>query len=933
LLRDFIGLAIVTSCIVALCAATASAGRPRQFGIDQPQSTTSYTDAVQVDVDISYQQAAVNVNGLRIRENSTFLTFPSGQPGATRTLFDMPGALLLPGRNVLSTFVPATNANDPEAAVNDGFFVRHRVHFFQDQDRDGLADAVESGTAGLNDTDADNDGLLDGVESRPGFAGGIPGTSRLGAITFTAFPLTTVHPGRAFPIVARGLEAIDLPSEVRFGATPIGSFIHGGAPGGALDLLVVQAPNLSGSSTTLSLADPGGSTGAVSLGVDQDALPSIQNLVLVSSVFSQQFFYSNGSPIASRLQNQTMYLNMLQFGAATRVLIDASKVDPLYTPQITPDLETVYRTVGGVSTANTRVAGLLDSALLQNVDLLVLLVTAPVASYLPSETSAIRDWLRVPGRRLVVVADSCCGSSPGTAVVSANALLSAIGASSRFDTGFPTIVEQEYREIDWETAGIFPDPPFTNGVARLGYLYPGSVVPGSGSTVAAVVGICLNGETGVTVPGPDPLPILVACRTGESGNLPVVEANYVVSEIVATNAPMLQVTRIAPGTTLQGALSVPAHGFVQLPAANSLTVEARFDNLVPTSATIAGAAANINLGSKTITATVPFNAETQAAGIRVVANAPGTQLRDAAVARARRQRLRTRFVVFEASGVRAIPSAALANVRRQSGFELAAMCTSANGVSLVDGAGVPIPPLESPLRIDSDAVVSDGRGFNLLFVVDGALSTDVNNLVVFGNLPDGTPSALIPDAIQSGPGAIRVFVVGALRRRETDNGGAFVEYGIPQDTETGISQLGQAFVGGMAAEGLSGAVFDAVIVNAATVDLEAGALTTARPVVSSLTHELLHVAAGLLDSGNELPTPSVPVALPAATAPSSMNSFPYFRSLGIGSGTVARCGPGAAIPTGNAGTAELCRRMLLGYTCPGSPTGGGGLQLPIDFTE
>lgn len=112
-----------------------------------------------------------------------------------------------------------------------------------------------------------------------------------------------------------------------------------------------------------------------------------------------------------------------------------------------------------------------------------------------------------------------------------------------------------------------------------------------------------------------------------------------------------------------------------------------------------------------------------------------------------------------------------------------------------------------------------------------------------------------------------------------------------------------------------------MIAQAWNQDLEAGALMVDRPVVSSLTHELLHVAAGVQDVVGEEPIPNRP-ALPAAGAPSAMNSFPYFRSLQIAPSSVDDC---SGVPVAN--TDAICGRILNGYTCAGTGS------FSFDYTE
>ena len=934
--------------------ALAGRSRPAPFAIGFPESGSNLVSVEDVFITLRYDANASpqagcldpsQPQGLCVRLNETFLPVPLGAIGASSTVLPMPaGAPLRTGRNVLSAFV---RSSDPEASLNNGFLVRHRVFFYQDQDRDGIPDADEVGS-GLTLTDSDGDGLLDGVERRVGVGTteGIPGTSRTGAITVSAVRPTLVRRGRAFAIGGAGLEAIDQTGEAFLGGL-LAPLLHiPSAP--SPSALILHAPaGVGGTNAPLSLADAGGSSGFSTVSLDMDSAPMLQNVVLVSSIRAQQFFDEVGGLLSTRAHNIPLFVNMLPFGPATRVLVDATRIDPSFQIAVTPDLETVLRNHGGVTNVSTRLFGALSASVLQSVDLLVILVTVPVSSYTASELTAIRDWLRVPGRRLVVVADACCGPAPATSPPIANAVLAAVGAASRFDEFFPSAAEQE--PVEYLTGGIFSDPPFTNGVNVLSYQMPGSILVGAGAVEAARVGICLLGETGVTVPGLDPVhPLLVACRVGEGPLLPVIEAPYVATETVTPGVPSVRIQRIAIGPTLAGAatvVSVPPLGFVELAPATQVTVEASFENVAPTSATLFAAGltgpttalpATVSTGARTLTRTVSIDPRQEAVSLRMEAQAPGIRVADSMILRPRRQRAKLHTVVFaSAGGAPAIAADVLARNRRQAALELAAMCSPANGVFLTDQSGVPLPGLDpSFVELGSGVPVVAPEVFRLVLLEvdsetgDESLSEEAIQ-VALGNNPDGSPSDLIPDRTLAGPepDAVRVFVVGHLLRAHLDGSGQRLgdPVSIPQDTETGTALFALALVGS------DTAASDLVIAQAQSGDLEAGTLRTSRPVVSSLAHELLHALAAIQDNALETsPENGQLVDLPTPADPSAMNSFPFFRSLQIGAtgGPVVvrdACEPfGGSIGVGPAALATVCRRMLEGFTCIGRD---------LDFTE
>ena len=204
----------------------------------------------------------------------------------------------------------------------------------------------------------------------------------------------------------------------------------------------------------------------------------------------------------------------------------------------------------------------------------------------------------------------------------------------------------------------------------------------------------------------------------------------------------------------------------------------------------------------------------------------------------------------------------------------------------------------------------------LLYNLDGTLTNQAINLAT-GVLPDGNdPNNVIPSrALGDGnPSPVRVFIAGKFRRRIIDSGGNPQTVEISQDTEDGISQFGEAFSGN------NPYAQDAIIVQSQAMDLEAGTLKVDRPVMSSFSHELMHVIAAIDDNANEKPanppTSNQPIHLPTPTQPSLMNSFPFFRSLAIGNASVGdSCDP-SVIVSGKAGLDLACKRVLSSSTCP-----------------
>ena len=510
--------------------ALARRSRPAPFAVGFPESGSNLVSVEDVFITLRYDANASpqagcldpsQPQGLCVRLNETFLPVPLGAIGASSTVLPMPaGAPLRTGRNVLSAFV---RSSDPEASLNNGFLVRHRVFFYQDQDRDGIPDAdeIQIGSDPAS-PDSDADGLFDAVEQHLGSGiPGIPGTSRTGHGLITAVRPSVLRLGRPFAVGGTGLEAFDQPGEALLGGVPL-SLVPGGgtSPMHSPTARVFQAPTaLAGSSVPLTLLDAGGSHATATVAIDQDTPPMIQNVVLFASAHAFQFFDVDGNLQQHRAVNIPFVLNTLPSGSSSKVLIDMSLSDHSHVGHLEPDLELVFRVSGGVTDVTTRLTGLLSAEVLQGVDLLVVLLAKPVASYFPSEREAIAQWLRVPGRRLMVVSgpnEDFASSGP----VVANELLQVVGAASRFDLAFPS-VEAQTPDGEYTTFEIRSDPPFTDGVSALGYREPTSISLGSGATVAADLVICLDGQQAVVEPG-FPHDIIVGCRQGEGPLVPAI---------------------------------------------------------------------------------------------------------------------------------------------------------------------------------------------------------------------------------------------------------------------------------------------------------------------------------------------------------------------------------------------------------------------------
>jgi len=475
---------------------------------------------------------------------------------------------------------------------------------------------------------------------------------------------------------------------------------------------------------------------------------------------------------------------------------------------------------------------------------------------------------------------------------------------------------------------VFPDPPFTAGVGALFYLAPGSILLGAGSHEAARAGICASGEMGITQPNPvnPDFPLLVACEDLETGaQLPVIEATYVASETVATSEPVVELTRIGLGTGLGSAFPVDPLGLVVIPPIGQITVEARFSGFTPSAATVsvggATQSAAIDPATGTLTASgLPFDSLAPVVEVRVVASDGATTVSDAILVRGAREAVLTRFVVFaDQNGHPVIDEGKLAAAQRQAGLELQALCAGASDAA----TGAPLTPLSPHLAfangVPFETVVDmtpDQEIFNLVAFDEVQSSTPTQNAINLANglNPDGMPNPSIPDPSPGGapgPVPIRVFVVKGFKRMNPVEGQPAIP--IPPDPQTGISAFGQTFFGT-----ISGAPNDAVIVQAQSGDVEAGPLKKDRPVASSLAHELAHVLAGVQDNANEVsPFNGQPVDLPLPGQPSVMNSFPFFRSLDVGSGTEVQDCEGALIGTGQPGTNTMCTRALNGYECLG----------------
>lgn len=857
---------------------------------------------------------------LEVGLNGTQLPIAAEAVRATQTVLTPSPSLLQPGRNLITAFVPSTH---PDAALNGGFLVVHRVFFVDDQDGDGLADTADPAPGAV---DADGDGLLDSVEAHSVGGAGISGTSADGVASITSLEPPFLIPGRAVALRGTGFENIDAAAEVQFAGQPAAQLLRTSPT-----QLVVQAPaSLPAGTVDVAVSDAAGLPQATAM-THPDATPlPFKNLVLVSSIFAQQFFDSAGGLVPSRAENIPLFLNMLPFGSATRVLIDASRMDPTAQVILTPDLEVILELHGGAN-ATTRLAGTLSDSVLQDVDLLVLLLSNVLVAYGPSELQAIEDWIREPGHRLVVVSSSL---DPVSNTV-ANEVLLQVGATSLFDPFFPLSLEQEDKEYLAAVAGFFVDPPFTDGVDVLSHRLPTNILLGPGANETSRVGICRSTEAPITVPGPDPAhPLLVGCQDIETGQqLGVIEATYVASEEVPTAAGSVRILRVAPGTTLAGAVDVPGAGFVKLPESpQSITAEAEVRGFAASSAVFMVGSQSVTVpvapGQTRVTATLSgLDPAAFPLGLHVEAQGPAANAADAVIVARTPQRVKTRFTVFaDSDGTPAVDPAVLAAAQRQAGLELQALCAGTSDAA----TGLPLPPLGSALAFEG------GVAFET--VADPTQNQEIFNLVAFdetqagvtemavnlamGLNPDGTPNASIPDPSPggaAGPVPIRIFAVHRFLRMNPVDGQMPIE--VPQEPETGISIFANAFFGNV-----SGNAKDVVLLQVRDGDLEGDTLQVDRPVASSLAHELMHVLAGVQDNANEVaPGNGEPLDLPTPGQPSVMNSFPFFRSLSVGSGALVRDCDEGSIGMDPSGTDAICSRALDGYAC--------ALAGPFDFTE
>jgi len=816
-------------------------------------------------------------------------------PGANETTLSVGAAEgLAAGRNILTAFVESTDptVSDPPNTENFPNLVRYRVFYLDDTDLDGIPDVLEE----VSSIDTDGDGLLDSVEEDH------PILSRTGVITIASVEPPEIMEGEAVAFIGTGLEAIDLPGEVLFDGVPAQAVILS-SPG----TLIVTAPStLSGSSTAVTFADSTGTTvGATTVPISTAQSSTFKNLVLISYIRSQIFYDGFGQLFQSQVNIQ-LFLNMLTFGPDTRVLIDASKVPVATQPLMTPDLEMVLETFAGIPGGNavTRLSGSITDSLLSNYGLLFILLADTAGIYSGSEMSAIEDWLDVPGNRLVIVSDSGANNQPH---VAANLILNDIGANSLFDGTFLHSAQQEQQA--YFTGGIFSDPPLTNNLSVLYYGLPGSILVGGGADLFAVAGVCYFGETGIL----DEFGFLVACQPVEGDPLPVLQANIGVSESLPTNAPDIQIEVI-------NEVSVPVSTgtFVEIPVETSIAVSGSYTNANPNAIRVNGEVAALDLVNRTFSISLPYDSRTSALGVVAELEAPGITIADSTIIRSPRESLQTQFIVFQKpGGAPAIPAATLDSAQRVSGLELEHMCSTDNGVDL----GLTSPPLAPTLSgVDADLTVTDALGFELVLTRDLDRSEEVENLVVNGEMPGGgDPLNLIPNPVAAGQSTIRVFVAGSLFDVQTVGGLEVKRTTYNQNTENQPSAFAEAF---FPRPFLSDPGFDAIIMQSseASQDLEGGALRIDRPVASSLTHELVHVAAAVHDSENEDPS-VLPIAHPATSAPSIMNSFPYYRALNIPDTSVAECDD----PLGSVDTLTVCRRILDGYDCAGYPD--------IQFTE
>lgn len=610
------------------------------------------------------------------------------------------------------------------------------------------------------------------------------------------------------------------------------------------------------------------------------------------------------------------------------MLIDYSKSSEATVLEVFhPELETVYQLNGGVSDVTVNFVASLTASLLQNVDLLVIMVVdtgrigtmAPNCDGLPqfysqSELDDIAQWMAVPGRRLVVISDAHCSLTlPNLNHLVANPILQAVGSTSLFDDSFPPGEIQE--DTYYHTLKIFPDPPITDGIGALFSWVPGSVSPGLGASVVAEADVCLIFETGITTPSPFGGEVVESCLSGEE-IFDTFTGNYIVSETlpVSNPDPTVEITAVngvsvpaGPGGLL---LLDPANGQLLNPP-TTVSVDGTFANIAPTAVTVNGMAASVNGNNFSVMLPSFLGPEHEARGIFVEAlNDQGPEVIEAAdtlVIRAKRQSARTRFVTFlNDTGIPAIGSSALVASIRQAGLELHEMCRASNPGVVADAGRPGFEPRFVPVGSSAVQVVG---AFDMP-ILDPAnpqfgLTSQAENLLE-GILPDGDEDVgnLIPDSfVGPGPGGsgppfdIRIFVHGAFSEMVATAAGP-QEFVLAQNTEAGRSLNAFSIVGQ-----------DVVFAQVSLGDTEAGALAVDRPVVNGLVHELLHVSVGSSDNPAEDAVGARPVALPTGMA-SSMNSFPFFRSLNPGGAALTHCAGGNL-----SSVEDFCERALEGFSC------------------
>lgn len=318
-------------------------------------------------------------------------------------------------------------------------------------------------------------------------------------------------------------------------------------------------------------------------------------------------------------------------------------------------------------------------------------------------------------------------------------LLAGVNSYTGPDFFFPTAPEQE--QSAWLTGiGVLPDPSITDGMFLAYYWLPGNIfTPISLGTPSVRGSICLAGETPLleACPFPNPLPCFVDCLRGEQrvGQLPV---TIMSSETVPTGDPSVEITQIRQGTTTRSVPPNPS-GHIALPFHGAVTVRAEFDHLDPLYAEINGQPAVINLGAKTIEASVNIDGRSTSEQIVARVGGASTEVGDSIVARTRKQRLNLHVRVFQdENGTLALPPGVAFKSQFVSGVELRTMCKER-----------PFG-LDSWLNVKTDLPLYTPGGYDLRLEVDFDLSPQVEALLE-GHNPDGTPSSLIPDPPTTNP--------------------------------------------------------------------------------------------------------------------------------------------------------------------------------------